>query len=740
MAQGRNPGFQVVVSLADKFTRPIDGLNKKIAGATAGLRSLGARGIAAAKSIGLDKVGAAVGGVGKSVLNLRNAIAGTIAPFARLGVIAGGIGLATMVKDAIQTGDSLIKMSQSTGIAVEQLQRLQYAGKQEGVGADTITSSVGKMNAVLAKSSVIGKKLTEQQKALTGSGRGLGFTMKEMRAGTIDSNEALLRLADRVANATTHTEKMRIATAVLGKGAKEMLPFLNQGRAGIEKHGKAAAVMSLELAQASKAFGDTMTTLAEHAKGIAYAVLDELLPSMNGAASGMDEWMQANKADIIEGVTTAVRTLAEVFKALYEAIKVIVPIVKAVVTPMWEALTAVIGDSNAKLLVFGLVVAPKVVGAVAGLAKSIGVLAYSVGKTLVLAAWAATKAVIGFGLALLANPIGLAIAAIVALGAAVYLIYKYWEPISEFFSGIWESIKAAFWAVLGWIGEFVEQFIPDELYQAWAAFSEWFAGVWPGIKAGFWAAIDWIGEFVDQFIPEPIKEAWAAFSEWIVGLWPGIKETFWAVLKWIGEFAEQFVPEELYAAWDTVAKFFEDTWKSVVGWFDWAWEKIQPIIGFITGAIDKVKAGWDWATSWWSGKKEAPPAPAPEAQVTKAVASAAAAATKTAAPAARAAAPPATARAAGPAAAAGAPTAAAGAKELAAAGPQALQAAGQQIEAAKQILQAAQQMMNAKAQIQVTFANAPEGMRVNQGGATGNLEVSLRTEYAGPRGALAGAY
>lgn len=41
----------------------------------------------------------------------------------------------------------------------------------------------------------------------------------------------------------------------------------------------------------------------------------------------------------------------------------------------------------------------------------------------------------------LANPIGIAIAAI---AAAAYVIYRYWEPIKAFFQGLWQQVKAAF--------------------------------------------------------------------------------------------------------------------------------------------------------------------------------------------------------------------------------------------------------------------------------------------------------
>ncbi|MCA6970612.1 phage tail tape measure protein [Pectobacterium carotovorum] len=50
-----------------------------------------------------------------------------------------------------------------------------------------------------------------------------------------------------------------------------------------------------------------------------------------------------------------------------------------------------------------------------------------------------------FGRILLMNPIGLAVAAIVG---AVYLIYRYWEPISAFFKNLWSQVSQAFNA--GW--------------------------------------------------------------------------------------------------------------------------------------------------------------------------------------------------------------------------------------------------------------------------------------------------
>lgn len=51
------------------------------------------------------------------------------------------------------------------------------------------------------------------------------------------------------------------------------------------------------------------------------------------------------------------------------------------------------------------------------------------------------------GVAMMANPI---VAIITGIAIAALLIYQYWEPISEFFSGIWDNPKAAFTAFTDW--------------------------------------------------------------------------------------------------------------------------------------------------------------------------------------------------------------------------------------------------------------------------------------------------
>lgn len=90
----------------------------------------------------------------------------------------------------------------------------------------------------------------------------------------------------------------------------------------------------------------------------------------------------------------------------------------------------------------------------------------------------AGQAVLWLGRALMLNPIGLAITAI---ALAAYLIYRYWEPIKGFFSGLWSEIKAGFDGGLAGIAELIVNFSPLGLfYRAFAPVLGYFGIELPG--------------------------------------------------------------------------------------------------------------------------------------------------------------------------------------------------------------------------------------------------------------------
>lgn len=81
------------------------------------------------------------------------------------------------------------------------------------------------------------------------------------------------------------------------------------------------------------------------------------------------------------------------------------------------------------------------------------------------------RAVAWLGRAFLMNPIGLAVTAI---AVSAYLIYQYWEPISNFFAGLWGQIKTAFsGGILGVTALLLNWSPLGLLYQVFAGVMSW---------------------------------------------------------------------------------------------------------------------------------------------------------------------------------------------------------------------------------------------------------------------------
>ena len=89
-----------------------------------------------------------------------------------------------------------------------------------------------------------------------------------------------------------------------------------------------------------------------------------------------------------------------------------------------------------------------------------------------------TAAQWALNVAMTANPIGLIVVGIAALAGAAFMLIKYWEPIGEFFSGLWDGVKnitsgAVDW-LLGKMGLLAKPF--ELLGSAWNAVSGWLGG------------------------------------------------------------------------------------------------------------------------------------------------------------------------------------------------------------------------------------------------------------------------
>ncbi len=102
-------------------------------------------------------------------------------------------------------------------------------------------------------------------------------------------------------------------------------------------------------------------------------------------------------------------------------------------------------------------------------------------KAATVATWAMTAAQWAFNVAMSANPIGLIILGVVALGTLAVGLYKKWEPFRTFIDGLWTSMKSAFSSLLE-VGSALGSLVTDTLMPAWEPFMQFIDSLWETIK------------------------------------------------------------------------------------------------------------------------------------------------------------------------------------------------------------------------------------------------------------------
>ncbi len=206
------------------------------------------------------------------------------------------------------------------------------------------------------------------------------------------------------------------------------------------------------------------------------------------------------------------------------------------------------------------------------LALSAALVAYSVTmKVVALATGLWTAATWLLNAALDANPIVLIIAALVALGVAIYEIWTHWKTV-------WGAVKD----IAGDVGAFVSKVwraVADDAKKIWGDITDALGKIWDGI-ADLWNSTGGI-------VVSTIARAWDEISSAIAVEWDHILS-------------------DLSSIWSNLTQLWNDTGGKLVGYARDAWNAIWDIVirpvwelvtGYLTAGLQILQgtfiAGWD---------------------------------------------------------------------------------------------------------------------------------------------------
>jgi len=188
------------------------------------------------------------------------------------------------VKTSVEVADQANKTAQKIGLSTEALTGFQYAAKLADVDSEALQTSLVKLSKNMAA-------------AAAGSGAQsaafaqLGITTQDANGKLRGVDSVLLDVAERFAAMEDGAQKAALAQEIFGKTGANLIPFLNQGRDGIEQlraeAEKLGIVIKGDTAKAAEEFNDNLTRVKAASSGAANALIAEMLPSLNRISSAM---------------------------------------------------------------------------------------------------------------------------------------------------------------------------------------------------------------------------------------------------------------------------------------------------------------------------------------------------------------------------------------------------------------------------------------------------------------------
>ncbi len=295
------------------------------------------------------------------------------------GILAVGAGLTAFGLHAIDTataaGQAAFEMSEKFGLTGQQASAYLSVGSQLGLTNEQVSKSfqflsknVSAMQITLEAGGKISKTTGQVYKDL-------GINLLDSSGHMKSANELMLESADAFKNLQDGPEKASLAMKLFGKSGTDMLPMLNQGRAGIEQMmaagQKMGAVMSNDQVKAAHDLEMQHKKLDTAMAGVTLQIGTFLMPVM---ATIMD-FVVAKAIPAIQSLGQyfmehLLPAIKQVWAFFMEALGPMITYIKGhfdSLKPVLIAVGVVIGIMlGAAIIVIGLVVLA-IVGLVAGI-------------------------------------------------------------------------------------------------------------------------------------------------------------------------------------------------------------------------------------------------------------------------------------------------------------------------------------------------------------------------------------
>lgn len=422
MAEGKKLPISIVITAVDNVTYKVMGINEKLKRITAPVNKVKAAFAALGEEAGLGKLAKSIGKASTAGKELFSEFTGQVTRVAAAGAVAAA-SIFAITKSFATAGDEVATISQRLGLTTTAYQELRYAASRADVDQEMFNASMDKFNKG------IGEAAAGTGEALQGFSA-LGIAVRDS-SGRIRSIESLLpEVADKLGGIRSESLRAAIASKLFGREGAKLNGIFKEGSEGLRNLRKEAqdvgAVMTPEQIAAAEAFDDGMKKIGATLLMVRNVVGAALAPKLVELGERLQRGILDHREKIVEFANAFADRLPRVIDGLINVFSTLGRILSPVVSLVgWLADT--FGESS--LAIAGLLIyfGPTIL-ALLKFSFAVGKVLFLVGK---------------LGL-VLAGLVGWPALLAAALIAAAVAVWKYWEPIKNFFSGIWDKVTGLF--------------------------------------------------------------------------------------------------------------------------------------------------------------------------------------------------------------------------------------------------------------------------------------------------------
>jgi lambda family phage tail tape measure protein len=252
---------------------------------------------------GLMAVGTTAKGVTGAMRGLTGAAGGLSGALGALAPLASVAGLVGLAKGALDAGDKMNDLSQSTGVSVEALAKFKKAAATSGTDIDAVAKGLVKLSKGMLEAS-LGSKLQ------AGAFKALGINVKDSSGQLKSADAVMLEVANRFKAMPDGVAKTALSLKLFGKAGAEMIPLLNMGGDAIDK---LSVKMTTAFAQKADEYNDKLAMLSGKVGALGADLLILLLPALDkitdavsGAITAFNNLPQPVKNFAVAGAAVAI--------------------------------------------------------------------------------------------------------------------------------------------------------------------------------------------------------------------------------------------------------------------------------------------------------------------------------------------------------------------------------------------------------------------------------------------------